>query len=355
MTKILFTLNHIEPQNGVCSVLRELSGALAKEGFDVTVMPLFRFDQSYADTFDSRVKIKKCYGKYFRGWGKIVRLLPQKSVYKKFVREKFDIEVAFQCGCPTSMLAASTNKTSRKIAWMHGYDERDLKQHRAFDKIVACAKSTAEQYKKVFSQPEKVTYLYNLVDEKEIFGKCREKIGLQKKYPITFLSVGRLSYEKGYDRLISAHARLMNDGLKHGLWIVGDGVERENLENLIEEKDVTDSVTLVGFDANPFKYMAAADVFVCSSRSEGMSTVCVESLLVGTPIITTLVNGAEELCETGAGILTDNDENSLYEGMKDILTHPEKIAVCRENISKMTNLHYADRLKAITDFFENRV
>ena len=70
MKKILFTLNHIEPQNGVCSVLKTLSGALAKLGFDVTVMPLFRYDEKYAATFDSRVKIKKCYGKYSADWAK---------------------------------------------------------------------------------------------------------------------------------------------------------------------------------------------------------------------------------------------------------------------------------------------
>lgn len=353
MKKILFTLNHVEPQNGVCSAIKSLSGALAEYGFDITVMPLFRFDPEYAATFDSRVKIEKCYGKYFRGMGKIVRVLPQKAVYKKFVRENYDIEVAFQCGCPTSMIAASTNKNSKKIAWMHGYEEMDLKQHREFDKIVACARSTAEKYKKVFSQPEKVTYLYNLVDEREILEKANDPVGIEKKYPITLVTAGRLSFEKGYDRLISAHARLMSEGLKHNLWIVGEGVERENLEKLIKEKGVEGSVTLVGFDPNPYKYMARADAFVCSSRSEGMSTVCVESLLVGTPIITTLVNGAEELCETGAGILTENDEKSLCEGMKDALTHPEKLAACRENIGKMPALRYADRLKAVVDFFEN--
>ena len=83
MKKILFTLNHVEPQNGVCSVMMSLSGALAEYGFDVTVMPLFRLDPEYAATFDSRVKIKKCSGKYCRGMGKIVRILPQKAVYKK--------------------------------------------------------------------------------------------------------------------------------------------------------------------------------------------------------------------------------------------------------------------------------
>ena len=98
MKKILFTLNHIEPQNGVCSVLKTLSGALAKLGFDVTVMPLFRYDDKYAATFDSRVKIKKCYGKYFRGLGKIVRILPQKSVYKIRARK-----LRYRSGSPVRM------------------------------------------------------------------------------------------------------------------------------------------------------------------------------------------------------------------------------------------------------------
>lgn len=353
MKKILFTLNHIEPQNGVCSAIRNLSGALAELGYDVTVMPLFTLDEKYAATFDSRVKIKKCYGKYFRGFARFVRMLPQKAVYKKFVRENYDIEVAYQCGCPTSMIAASTNKNAKKIAWMHGYDERDLKDHYKFDKLAICAKSTLNQYAKVFGQPEKMTYLYNLIDENAIRAHIDDRVDVEKKYPITFVGAGRLSFEKGYDRLISAHARLMSEGLKHNLWIVGEGAERENLEKLIREKGVEGSVTLVGFDPNPYKYMARADAFVCSSRSETMATVCVEALLVGTPIITTLVNGAQELCETGAGILTENDENSLYEGMKDALSHPEKLAACRENIGRMTNLRYADRLKTVVDFFEN--
>ena len=353
MKKILFTLNHVEPQNGVCSVVRLLSGALSEAGYNVTVMPLFRLDEKYAATFDRRVKVVKAYGKYFRGFGKLVRILPQKSVYKKFVKDDYDVEVAFQCGCSTSMIAASANKRAKKIAWMHGYTEMDKKYHRAFDKIVACAKSTAEKYKKAFSQPEKVTYLYNLVREDELLAKKDEPVSVCRKYPITLLSVGRLSYEKGYDRLISVHARLMREGLKHNLWIVGEGSERGNLEKTIRENGVEDSATLVGFDANPYKYMAKADAFVCSSRSEGMSTVCVEAMLVGTPIITTLVNGAEELTSGGAGILTDNDEQALYEGMKDALTHPEKLAACRENIGKKTDLRYADRLKAVVDFFEN--
>ena len=353
MKKILFTLNHVEPQNGVCSAIRNLSGALAELGYDVTVMPLFTLDEKYASTFDARVKIKKCYGKYFRGFARIVRMLPQKALYKKFVRENYDIEIAYQCGCPTSMIAASTNKTAKKIAWMHGYDERDLKDHYKFDKLAICAKSTLDQYAKVFKQPEKMKYIYNLIDEKTICAHIDDKIDIEKKYPITFVGAGRLSFEKGFDRLISAHARLMREGLKHNLWIVGEGAERGNLEKLIKENGVDGSVTLVGFDANPYKYMAKADAFVCSSRSETMATVCVESMLVGTPIITTLVNGAEELTSGGAGILADNDEQSLYEAMKDALTHPEKLAVCRENIGKKTDLRYADRLKAVVDFFEN--
>lgn len=351
--KILFAINHLEYSNGVCNVLLELSNALAKNGYDVTVMPIFSCDDDFCKKFDEKITIKKCFGTYFRGLSKLVRIMPQRWLYKKFVKEKYDIEVAFQCDCPTSILAASTNREAKHIAWIHGYDERDLKRHRAFDRIVACARSTCEKYKQVFSQPEKVTYLYNLVDENRIGARKDEPIGLEKKFDFTFCTVGRLSYEKGYQRLLNVHKRLMNDGLSHNLWIVGDGAEREKLKKFIDEERLADSVKLVGYDENPYKYMNKADMFVCSSYSEGMSTVCVEALLLGVPVISTRVNGADELIsDNQCGMVVDNDENALYDGMKELLIHRDGILKYKENIAHRNNLKYADRLLCVKDFFD---
>lgn len=351
--KILFTINHLEFSNGVCNVLSELSNALAKNGYDITIMPIFRCDDDFCKGFDERIKIKKCFGTYFCGFSKIVRMMPQRLLYKKFVKDNYDIEVAFQCDCPTSILAASTDHNAKHIAWMHGYDERDIKYHQKFDKIIACAKSTCERYKNVFPEPEKVGYLYNLVDENKFIDLRDYPINTQKKYDFTFCTVGRLSPEKGYARLLKIHKRLMDEGLYHNLWIVGEGSERDNLEGYISANRLEESVVMFGFDKNPFKYMYSADMFVCSSYHEGMSTVCTESLLLGTPVISTLVNGAKELVEdNGCGMVVDNDDESLYKGMKEVLTNKGLIEKFRENIPKAANLKYRDRLTSINNFFD---
>lgn len=351
--KILFTINHLGFSNGVCNVLLELANALAKNGYAITIMPIFACDDAFCKNFDESITIKKCFGTYFRGLARIVRALPQRLLYKHFVKENYDIEVAFQCDCPTSILAASTNHKARHIAWMHGYDERDIKYHKKFDKIIACAKSTCDNYKKVFPQPEKVGYLYNLIDESKFVDLKNDPINAQKKYGFTFCTVGRLSSEKGYMRLLKVHKRLMDDGLHHNLWIIGEGDERSHLENYISENHLEESVVLFGFDKNPYKYMHQSDMFVCSSYEEGMSTVCTESLLLGTPVISTLVNGAKELIEdSGCGLVVNNDDESLYEGMKDVLTNKHLTEAFRENILKATNIRYHDRLILVKEFFK---
>lgn len=351
--KILFTINHLEFSNGVCNVLLELANALDKAGYDITVMPVFLCDDEFCKKFNDGVKIKICFGNYFRGMARLVRLLPQKALYKRFVKDEYDIEVAFQCDCSTSILAASTDHKAKHIAWMHGYDERDKKWHRAFDKIVACAKSTCEEYKRVFSQPEKVTYLYNLVDENRIIAVKDAPIDIKKKYDFTFCTVGRLSPEKGFMRLLQAHKKLIDDGLFHNLWIVGEGAEHEKLQKYIDDENLSDSIKLFGFDSNPYKYMYRSDMFVCSSFSEGMSTVCTEALLLGVPVISTRVNGADEIIsDNKCGIVVDNNETALYEGMKNILTNRDCVSDFKENISRMNNLKYADRLSRVKEFFD---
>ena len=80
-------------------------------------------------------------------------------------------------------------------------------------------------------------------------------------------------------------------------------------------------VCLLGFHANPYKYLRQGDLFVCSSLSEGYSTAVTEALILGLPIITTDCSGMAELLQNGeCGVITENDEAALYEGMRRLLT-----------------------------------
>lgn len=350
--KILFMTNHIQYSDGVVKSLTELVNALDKDKYDITIMPVFRCDEDYLKNFDPAVKIKKMFGFYFRGFSKIVSLLPQKMLYKCFIKEQYDLEIAFQFGEPTKILANSTNKKAKHIAWIHGYGEEHAKDHESFDKIICCSKSSVEKYVKVFRYPERITHLYNLVNEEVILKKSSEEIHVAKKYDFTFCTVGRLSAEKGFLRLLKCHKRLMDEGLKHNLWIIGGGAEYDALKGYVDENALQDSVILFGKDNNPYKYMSKSDAFVCSSYSEGFSTVCVEAAMLGKPVVTTEVGGAKEFVEeNGIGIMTKNTDEALYLGMKEFLTCPDKLKEYSNNILNIVDLKYKDRKEAVEQLF----
>ncbi len=99
------------------------------------------------------------------------------------------------------------------------------------------------------------------------------------------LGVGRLSFEKGFDLLLRAHAQLLARGVRQRVLILGEGQDRASLEALTEELGVGDTVTFAGFVQNPMPHIAAADVVCAPSRWEGFNTVLAEALALGAPVI----------------------------------------------------------------------
>ena len=91
-------------------------------------------------------------------------------------------------------------------------------------------------------------------------------------------------------------------------------------------------VTLLGYDTNPYQYIARADLFVCASFSEGFSTAATEALIVGTPVCTVEVSGMKEMLGENDeyGIVTENSEEALYEGIKRLLDDPALLAHYRK-------------------------
>ena len=94
-----------------------------------------------------------------------------------------------------------------------------------------------------------------------------------------------------------------------------------DLLSYINCNELSDYVTLWGNKANPYPYVRSADWFVCSSYAEGLSTVIIESLIIGTPVISTDCSGTDELLGNSEyGIRCENSEKGLYEAIKSVLT-----------------------------------
>lgn len=119
-----------------------------------------------------------------------------------------------------------------------------------------------------------------------------------------------------YVGLLEAGKRLTCEGIKHRMLIIGDGVDFQKYCGMILDEQL-DNIIMLGFQKNPYKYVKQLSLFICSSVWESYSMVVNEALALGIPVISTKCGGPEEVLQYGKyGVLTENNEASLYEAVK---------------------------------------
>ncbi len=149
----------------------------------------------------------------------------------------------------------------------------------------------------------------------------------------TFVSVRTVFPQKGFDRLLKVHKKLLDEGFKHRIQIIGDGYDFENIKNLKTELGVNKTAEMLGFTDNPYPSIKAADFYILSSRYEGFPTVLFEAITLKKNIIATDVSGVQEMLENGKlGLIVENSEEGIYEGMKKALTEPKFFEQYQENL-----------------------
>jgi glycosyltransferase involved in cell wall biosynthesis len=144
--------------------------------------------------------------------------------------------------------------------------------------------------------------------------------------PPVVLGVGRLTEQKDFSSLINAFARLRSDGRLIRLLILGEGELRSSLEKLLTESGLTtDDVQLPGFVSNPFAYLARCDVFVLSSRWEGLPGALIEAMACGAPVVcTNCESGPSEILEGGrwGSLVPVGDVDALAKAIDAVLATP---------------------------------
>jgi glycosyltransferase involved in cell wall biosynthesis len=164
---------------------------------------------------------------------------------------------------------------------------------------------------------------------------CRTRLGFGQQ--VVFVFVGRLAPVKNVPGLIAAFLEVQSQGAPEArLLVVGDGEERAACEQLVRLHACGDRVTLVGEQSDTRPFLAAADVFVLNSRSEGTPRALLEAMAVGLPGLCPAVGGIPDLL-AGRGWLTEpNDPGSLRQAIHSVLNHREQIdsfsAPCREYV-----------------------
>ena len=106
---------------------------------------------------------------------------------------------------------------------------------------------------------------------------------------------------------------------------MGDGEETKNYEELIKKYNLENEIILLGRKKNPYPYLKLADCTILTSDYEGCPVVFVESMVLNKPVITTDVSGVDELKEEHYALITQKDENSIYNTMKNFIEQGFKI------------------------------
>lgn len=166
----------------------------------------------------------------------------------------------------------------------------------------------------------KIKVIYNGIDIDSVRDSAKETIQLKKDCPWILTSC-RLSPQKDFPTLLKAF-RKVRDQMKVKLIVLGEGPIREQISIWSKELKIGDDLLLLGFQKNPFKYIARADVFVLSSFFEGFGNVIVEAMATGVPVISTdCPSGPGEIIEHGVnGLLVPvQDHNKMAENILNVL------------------------------------
>ena len=377
MKKILIFVDSLNA-GGVTKVLLDLLENINREKYDITVMTLYN-QGVYINEVKRYAKYTYCFNipdsndhslkaeLYRKYWGGMLRL-PESFMYKWFVKEKYDIEIAFMHGWSTKFISGSNNKKSKKIAWVHAdlvtWNRVDgvfknLEHHKRayskFDEVLCVSQTVKEGVEKKYNI-KNARVLYNPINREKILKLSNEKIeDIEILNKFKLISVGRLSEEKGYDRLLRVFKKLKSDGLDIELILVGNGDKYNELNEYIVENKLEKDVTLLGFKENPYKYVRASDLFICSSISEGFSLVIGEAMAIGIPVVSVDCQGPNEVLDFGKyGKLVSNNEENLYNGIKEMINNKvlyEKYKNKANERGKMFSINkFINEVENILDF-----
>lgn len=206
------------------------------------------------------------------------------------------------------------------------------------DYLFTVSESCKEVLKTAFPNlKSKIKMMYNILSEKAIQNLANEKVeGLDTA--INLVTLGRLSHQKGFDIAIKAAAILVKKGHAIKWYILGEGEERNTLEQLIKENNLTENFILLGIKENPYPYINNATIYVQPSRFEGKSLAIDEAKILHKPILTANFTSAKDQIESGVnGLIVPLNEESIANGIIELI---ENTALRNTFISNLKRHHY---------------
>lgn len=269
-----------------------------------------------------------------------------------------DIVVSYSAWCHDKIAFA---RNAKSVKYIHGdpgtnqvyRDEAEQKQEllKQYQRIVCVSKAAWENFRRISGLTEGVELHYNPIDSDHVRELAQQEADLPKDVPL-ICAVGRLSEEKGFERLLVIHKKLLDQGIRHKLVIVGDGPDRDFLRRLVKALEVQNSVILAGYQSNPYPYMKQSKFLVSSSFTEGLPVIAMEALSLGIPMVAPVPSVGEAFGGEMCGLITENDNASLMEGIRRMLTDEALYAEAKAGAEKRSAFFDGKRMvREVEDMF----
>lgn len=338
MKKILFLIHDLG-QGGAEKVLVNLVNHLDRSKFDVSVTALFGGGVN-EQFLAPDIHFDTVFPKEFPGNSKLMKLLTPEQLHQMCVKGEYDIEVSYLEGPSARAISGCRNPSTKLIGWIH-VEQHTMKKLAAsfrsaqeakkcysrFDQMICVSEYVKKDFCLILTYRKPCEVLYNTVESEMILCNSKDSAPeLQNDGKIKLVAVGTLKESKGYDRLLHIIKKLREEQYPVYLYILGVGPLQDSLERYVHENHLEKSVCFLGYQTNPYKYVAKCDLFVCASHAEGFSTAATEALILGVPVCTVEVSGMREMLgDSEYGLITDNSEEALYRGIKSLLDSPEML------------------------------
>lgn len=335
---------------GAEQALFDLTRLLDKEKFDVTVLTLKPggpWDQKF---LDAGIHLIYDYSCREATWNPIKKLrniskkLRTEAAYRRNGEGLLDVILPVEADIIVSYstwdyILSGFSEHAKSVKYLHGnmgtnaaFRElilRDRELLPKYHRIVAVSQGSRDSFVEATGLSRNVEFHFNPLDSDAVRTMAEEPVDLPLDKPL-ICAVGRLAAEKGFERLIVIHKRLVEAGVDHRLVIVGDGEDREYIRRIVNAMDAQDSVILAGYQSNPYPYMKNSRFVVCSSFTEGLPVIAMEALCLGVPLVAAVPAVGEAFGGETCGLITENDNASLLEGIRKMLTEEDFYRTMKE-------------------------
>lgn len=316
----------------------------------VNYIDLFKYVMTTTDTMKEIRKL----GGIFRNIKKFVvycffrimvklHLKPWKT-FKK-IKKNYDIAISYSHNGYSPYYVIDKVEAKRKVLWYHNgaYEESkkkyDLDKHYylKYNNVVAVSTDCYNILNNKFNfKSDQLIILKNIYDKVNVQIKAKEILSIKfKKNFKHIVTVGRLTKEKGADLAVEACAILVDEGYNICWHWVGDGNQKDFIEQKINEYGIEKHFILEGKQINPYPYMNSCDVYVQPSYYEAYSTTITEARILCKPIVTTDVGGMrDQILESKTGLIVGINSIDIADAIKQIITNDELKDNLHKNLCK---------------------